>query len=77
MARACLGHAMPPRITYADWMWQLADFAEQRGDSMFFLGAKPGVADLAAARLQEHHPKLRIVGTQHGYFDQDGRQRRK
>ncbi len=65
-----LGHSMPPRITYADWMWQLADFAEQRGDSMFFLGAKPDVADLAAARLQERHPKLRIVGTQHGYFDQ-------
>jgi N-acetylglucosaminyldiphosphoundecaprenol N-acetyl-beta-D-mannosaminyltransferase len=64
-----LGHRIPERITYADWMWQLAKFAEVHDFSFFFLGAKPGVADQAAARLSERFPKLRITGTHHGYFD--------
>ncbi len=64
-----LGHHIPQRITYADWTWQLAEFAAQHDFSMFFLGAKPGIADKAAARLKERYPKLDIVGTHHGYFD--------
>jgi N-acetylglucosaminyldiphosphoundecaprenol N-acetyl-beta-D-mannosaminyltransferase len=57
------------RITYADWTWQLAAFAEPRGFTFYFLGARPGVAEKAAARLKERHPDLQIVGTHHGYFD--------
>jgi N-acetylglucosaminyldiphosphoundecaprenol N-acetyl-beta-D-mannosaminyltransferase len=64
-----LGHRIPQRITYADWMWQLAKFAERRGFTLFFLGARPGVADKAAARLKERFPDLRVLGTHHGYFD--------
>ena len=65
-----LGHYIPERITYADWIWQLADFAVGRGYSLYFLGAKPGVARAAADRLLAHYPGLKIVGVQHGYFDQ-------
>lgn len=64
-----LGHRIPSRITYADWMWQLAAFAEPRGFSFFFLGARPGTAERAAERLRQRHPRLRIVGIHHGYFD--------
>jgi N-acetylglucosaminyldiphosphoundecaprenol N-acetyl-beta-D-mannosaminyltransferase len=64
-----LGHRIPQRITYADWMWQLAEFAELRGLSLFFLGARPGVAEEAAARLRQRFPDLNIVGTHHGYYD--------
>ena len=64
-----LGHRIPERITYADWIWQLAAFVEPRHFSWFFLGARPGVAETAAARLQERFPALRIEGIQHGYFD--------
>jgi N-acetylglucosaminyldiphosphoundecaprenol N-acetyl-beta-D-mannosaminyltransferase len=64
-----LGYRIPQRITYADWMWQLAQFAEPRGLTFFFLGARPGVADKAAARLKERFPDLRILSTHHGYFD--------
>ncbi|HET59819.1 MAG TPA: glycosyltransferase [Chloroflexi bacterium] len=60
---------IPYRITYADWTWQLAEFAEPHGFTFFFLGAKPGIADKAAARLKERFSDLRIVGTHHGYFD--------
>jgi N-acetylglucosaminyldiphosphoundecaprenol N-acetyl-beta-D-mannosaminyltransferase len=64
-----LGHRIPQRITYADWIWQLAEFAEPRGITFFFLGARPGVAQNAAERLRERYPDLRIVGIHHGYFD--------
>lgn len=64
-----LGHHIPERITYADWMWQVAEFAEQRGYSMFFLGARPGVARAAADRLLDRYPTLRIAGVRDGYFD--------
>jgi N-acetylglucosaminyldiphosphoundecaprenol N-acetyl-beta-D-mannosaminyltransferase len=64
-----LGHRIPQRITYADWMWQLTEFAELHKLTLYFLGARPGVAEKAAQRLRERFPDLLIVGTQHGYFD--------
>ena len=64
-----LGSHIPQRITYADWMWELAAFCEQEGFSLFFLGARPGVARKAAERLWNRYPHLRIVGIYHGYFD--------
>lgn len=66
------GKAIPERITYADWMWRLAAFCEERGHSLYFLGAKPGVAEQAAARLRERHPALRILGCRDGYFPLEG-----
>ncbi len=63
------GHRLPPRITYADWMWSLAAFASDHGLSLYFLGGCAGVAAQAAAALQGVHPRLKIAGTHHGYFD--------
>ncbi len=65
-----LGYTVPPRITYADWLWQLAEFASAQGLSLFLLGSKPGVAEQARDALVARHPQLRIAGTHHGYFDQ-------
>ncbi|VUD46954.1 N-acetylglucosaminyldiphosphoundecaprenol N-acetyl-beta-D-mannosaminyltransferase [Thalassocella blandensis] len=39
-----------------------------RGESLFLLGAAPGVAQTAANRLQDQYPGLKIAGVQHGYF---------
>ena len=67
---ACiLGHQTPSRMTWADFAWDLAEFAAPRGFTFFFLGARPGVADKAAANLKARFPDLRIVGTHYGYFD--------
>ena len=57
------------RFTHAGEMWRLAEFAAAHGLSLFFLGARPGVAKRAAARLKERFPGLSIVGVHHGYFD--------
>lgn len=64
-----LGATLPERITYADWAHPFARFSQERGLSWYFLGAAPGVADAAAARLRQLYPGLKIVGTHHGYFD--------
>ncbi len=64
-----LGHHHIERITYADWIHPLSDLAARRGYTLFFLGARPGVAEKAASCLKETFPNLRIVGIHHGYFD--------
>ena len=69
LAARVLGGRIPARITYADWAWRLAAFAAAEGFSLFFLGARPGVAQAAAQRLKERHPGLKISGVRHGYFD--------
>jgi N-acetylglucosaminyldiphosphoundecaprenol N-acetyl-beta-D-mannosaminyltransferase len=63
-----LGQKLPARVTLADFIWDLATYAEPRGYRLFFLGAAPGIARAAADRLQERYPALQIVGIQHGFF---------
>ena len=64
-----LGYTIPQRITYADWMWQLVEFAASEEFTLFLLGGRPGVVDKAADRLRERFQTVRIAGTHHGYFD--------
>jgi N-acetylglucosaminyldiphosphoundecaprenol N-acetyl-beta-D-mannosaminyltransferase len=66
-----LGFHIVERITYADWMWQFAEYVEKNDFSLYFLGAKPGVAERAARNLKNKFHKLRIVGVDHGYFDKE------
>ena len=69
LAARMLGRPSLKRFTHADEMWRLAEFAQERGLSLFFLGALPGVAERAADRLRERYPGLKIAGVRHGYFD--------
>jgi N-acetylglucosaminyldiphosphoundecaprenol N-acetyl-beta-D-mannosaminyltransferase len=64
-----LGYHLPQRFTLADWMYQLAPFAAERGYSFFFLGNPPGAAEKAAGRLCKRYPGLKIVGAYHGFFN--------
>jgi N-acetylglucosaminyldiphosphoundecaprenol N-acetyl-beta-D-mannosaminyltransferase len=64
-----LGHSVSHRITYADWIWQLAEYVEMRGYTVCFVGARPDVAQRAARRLRDRFPGLRIDGVHHGHFD--------
>ncbi len=69
LAGAVLGEWVPPRATWADWGWELAERCAREELSLFFLGAAPGVADEVAARMVQRFPSLRIVGVHHGLFD--------
>jgi len=49
----------------------MLELCAQRGKNVYFLGAKPGVAEAAAERLCVRFPDLIVAGTQDGYFADD------
>ena len=69
LAARLLGWRIPARITYADWTWRLAALAAEEDLSLYFLGARPGVARRAADRLMVSYPGLTVSGAHHGFFD--------
>jgi N-acetylglucosaminyldiphosphoundecaprenol N-acetyl-beta-D-mannosaminyltransferase len=69
-----LGHRLPERMTGADWIHELCAFCQERGFSLYFLGAEPGVAALAAEKLRAKYPGLIISGTHHGHYEHYGPQ---
>ena len=63
-----LGHPLPERVTGIDFMLRACARAAQEGWRVYLLGAKPGIAEAAAAKLQEQYAGLKISGLHHGYF---------
>jgi N-acetylglucosaminyldiphosphoundecaprenol N-acetyl-beta-D-mannosaminyltransferase len=47
---------------------RICALSADKGYRIFFLGAAPGVAELAAEKLRLKHPGCNIVGARHGYF---------
>lgn len=45
--------------------------AAEKTFSLFLLGGKPGVAEIAAQKLTEKYPGLKIAGQHDGYFKKD------
>jgi N-acetylglucosaminyldiphosphoundecaprenol N-acetyl-beta-D-mannosaminyltransferase len=57
------------RYSLPDMFPILADECAKRGVSLYFLGAKPTVAENAAKLLIKKYPNLIILGTHDGYFE--------
>lgn len=68
IASKIVGQPLEERVTGIDLMYRLLDYASQNKLSVFFLGGKPGIAELAASKAQEAYKGLKVAGTQHGYF---------
>ena len=66
-----MGTPLPERVTGIDTGYAVLERLAEVGGSVYFLGAKHGVAELAAHRITEKLSSLRVVGTHHGYFDND------
>ncbi len=62
------GRSVPSRVSGVDIVDHVCGMSAERGWRVFFLGAAPGVAELAAERMRLRHPGCNIVGARHGYF---------
>lgn len=71
-AAKILGTPLKGRVPGIDFASALVERLARNGLRLFLLGAKPGVAELAAANLKDAHPGLIVCGTHDGYFREDG-----
>lgn len=61
-----LGHPLRERVAGSDLVGLIAERAQRTGWRIFLLGAAEGVAQQAAAILQERYPQANIVGAYAG-----------
>ena len=69
LAARLFGSRIPEKITYADWLPELAHYCSEHSLRLFLLGGKPGIAEEAARQLKAAADGLEIAGVHHGYFD--------
>lgn len=66
-----LKNPIKERVAGYDLVCNLLPVMAEKGQSVYLLGAKPGVAEKAAETLLAKHPGLVIAGTHDGYFKDD------
>lgn len=66
-----IGTPLPERVTGIDTGYAVLERLSGSGGSVYLLGADRGVAELAARSLTDKLSGLKIVGTHHGYFEND------
>ena len=71
-AAKILGTPLKGKVAGVELGERMLKVCAERGDGVFFLGAKPGVAEEAARRMTEKYPGLRVGGTNDGYFKKSG-----
>lgn len=69
-ASRLLGGCPLEKITGREWIFDFCDLAITHNFGLYFLGAAPGIASEASKRLKARYPKLNIVGSTDGYFNQ-------
>lgn len=68
---AMLGTPLKEKVPGIEFASHLMEKMAGKGQSLFLLGAKPGVACKAAERLKVAYPGLQIAGVHDGYFQDD------
>lgn len=67
-ASRLLGTPLPERVTGIDAMFELLKRGEERGWSIYLLGARPEVIPTVVSRVHAQYPHVNIVGHRHGYW---------
>ena len=65
------GTPLKGRVTGIGFAEDMLDCLNQRGERLYLLGAKPGVAEEAGRRILERYPNITLCGTQDGYFQDE------
>jgi exopolysaccharide biosynthesis WecB/TagA/CpsF family protein len=68
VAARMLGQKMAGNVNGTDMFPLLCDASARAGLKLYLLGARPGIAELAADAMRARHPGLEIAGIMHGYF---------
>ena len=69
-----LNYRLGPRMTGADWIWDLCTWMEKKEYSLFFLGGEEGVPEMATCKLKDRFDRLKVAGCHHGFFSKKGKE---
>ena len=68
LASRILGGSLLENVNGTDLFPRLCKRAAHEGTSLFLLGSRKSIAPADATNMQVMNPRLRVVGTHHGYF---------
>ena len=71
LASKLLRTPVKQKVAGVDFAAGLLGILERNGQSLYLLGGKPGIGELAAQKLLEAPPQLRIAGIADGYFQDE------
>ena len=63
-----LGTPLKGRVPGIEFAQDMLECLNEKKGRLFLLGAKPGVAEEAGARILDRYPDILLCGTQDGYF---------
>lgn len=62
------GFKVKQKAMCADILYRFLEDANEKGDSIYLLGAAPDIVEKVAVNLKKQYPNISIVGIQDGYF---------
>ena len=65
------GYRLKERVAGCDLIFDMFDAIKDTGKTVYLLGGKPGVAELAAQNMRVKYQGLSIIGCHDGYFSKD------
>ena len=68
LASKLLKTPLKQKVAGVDFADRLLGVLAETGKSVYLLGSKPGIAELAAEKMRQKHPGLIICGMHDGYF---------
>lgn len=71
-ASKILGRPLKSRCAGYELGLEMVKYSHEKGAKLYFLGAKPGVAEAARDKLLSEYPNAKIVGVHDGYFKKEG-----
>lgn len=74
LASKILGKPLKAKVPGVDLGERAIKLSQEHSFSVYILGGKPGIAELAAEKLRERYPAFNLVGSHDGYFVKSGKE---